>query len=490
MTSVVGTGLVAPAFALGWLWLAALLTIAAFAVFVWQQEQLLPPRPDAAPNAGALRSDSPAVVSMLTNDATVTAAALRSTMIDLAVRGWLRILPPDDELDELARVRPAATAYEGDALRPHERLVLQHVLARFTSDRAIPARFLAVDIRGSWWRRFETLVVDEARQSELVERRWKPADLMIPAAVWAAAALCWLIGRATGDTEIAVIDSVTTRVVAATVMIALVVLAGLLLRLQLRPEWTHTEEGIEATRQWLAVRQGLATTGFADLAPSALELGDRRLGYATAMCLATGANVELPLAREDHRRAWSSVGGKARLVRVRYPFRIAYGMHPVSALGIGVVAFFGGIRLRSWSTDVARGDSFDWIYERLPEQDWIIADLATAITFLAYIPIVVGLWMALAGAADALHSVERTGIVIRTRRPSEVSPLPRRVRRLIERDQFRAYIAVDDGSSGTVTAWKTNERHAVPQGARATVRATMVLGHVRQAVPVGHRLTE
>ena len=49
---------------------------------------------------------------MLTNDATLTAAGFRATVIDLAARGWLRILPPDEE-DELARVRPAATAFRG-----------------------------------------------------------------------------------------------------------------------------------------------------------------------------------------------------------------------------------------------------------------------------------------------------------------------------------------------------------------------------------------
>jgi hypothetical protein len=427
---------------------------------------------------------------MLTNDATVTASALRSTVIDLAARGWLRILPPDDEVDELARVRPAARAYQGDALRPHERLVLQHVMARFTSDRAIPARYLAVDIRGAWWRRFAGLVVDDARQSGLVERRWTPTDLLIPAGIWAAAALCCLLAWASGDTEVAVIDSVVTRIASGIVIVALVALAVTLVRLQLRPEGTHTDDGVTATERWLAVRRRLDELGFADLAPSAIELGDRRLAYATAMCLADGASIELPMAREDHRRAWSSVGGRARLVRVQYPIRIAYGMDPWIALGVGVAACFAGLRLRRWSTDVAHGDAFPGIYERLPEHEWLIVDVATLITFLAHVPILVGLWMALAGAADGFGTVERTGFVIRNRRPAEVSPLPRRLRRWLERDRYSAYIAVDDGERDTVVAWKTSERHTVPQGARATVKATRVLGHVRRAAPVGHRIVE
>ncbi len=487
---VLGAGFFAPSFTVGWLWLTALCVAGAWLTFTRTRDRLLPPRPGAQEVAGALRADAPAVVNLLTNDATVTAAGFRATMIDLAARGWLRILPPEDDLEELARVRPAATAYQGDALRPHERLVLQHVMSRFTTDRAIPARYLAVDIRGAWWRRFTALVVDEAVQANLIRRRWAPADLLVPAAFWAAGFLFWLLAHGTGSDTVAVIDSVGVRI--AGWALAALLVAGVLCvaRLGLRPSYTHTDDGVEATRRWLAIRERLAATGFGDLAPSAVDTGDRRLAYATAMCLAEGAAVELPLAREDHRRAWSSVGGRARLVRVSYPARFAYGMAPFAALGVGLVTCFLGLRLRSWSSDVARGDAFDWIYEQFPEQDWLIADVATAVTFLSFVPILLGLWTALAGAFDGFNSVERTGAVLRTRRPSEVSPLPRRIQRALERDRYRVYLAVDDGSSDTIVAWKTGERHAVPQGARATVVASPLLGHVRRTSPVGHVLVE
>jgi hypothetical protein len=98
--------------------------------------------------------------------------------------------------------------------------------------------------------------------------------------------------------------------------------------------------------------------------------------------------------------------------------------------------------------------------------------------------------MALAGAFDGFNRIERTGAVIRTRRPAEVSPLPQRLQRVLERDRYRVYLAVDDGSTDTIQAWKTGERHAAPQGARATVVASPALGHVRRASPVGHILVE
>jgi hypothetical protein len=491
MTSgVVAIGIVGPSFSVAWLLLCVLCLAASWFSYARARDLLMPLRPQADTVAGALRADTPAVVNLLTNDATVTAAGFRATVIDLAARGWLRILPPEDDLEELARVRPAATAYQGDSLRPHERLVLQHVMSRFTTDRAIPARYLAVDIRGSWWRRFSKLVVDDAAQAGLIRRRWGPGDLLAPVAFWIGGWLCWLLASGTGDPEVAVIDSVGVRIAGWT--LALLLVAGIVLgaRVGLTPSYNHTPDGIAATRRWLAVRERLAEGGFADLAPSAGEVGDRRLAYATAMCLADGAAIELPLAREDHHRAWSSVGGHARLVRVKYPARVAYGMAPFAAIGIGLVACFVGLRLQSWASDVARGNAFDWVYEQFPAQDWLIADIATAVTFLSFVPIVLGLWMALAGAFDGFNSVKRTGAVIRARRPSEVSPLPRRLQRSLARDRYSVYLAVDDGSSDTIVAWKTGERHAVPQGARATVVASPLLGHVRRTSPVGHVIVE
>ena len=250
----------------------------------------------------------------------------------------------------------------------------------------------------------------------------------------------------------------------------------------------HTEAGLAATARWLSVRERLAESGFGPMAPSALETGDRRLAYASAMCLAEGAAVELPLAREDHYRAWSSVGRRDRLVRVRYPARLGYGVHPVIAFVGGVVASFGGLWLRRVFNDAARGTAFDSLYDRFPDQDWLIADVATGLTALCYVPIVVGIFVAIAGASDMFTTVERTGVVLRARRPAEVAPLPRFIRKRLERDRYSLFLAIDDGSIDTISAWRTGERNAVPQGANAIVRATPVLGYVRSAKPVGHNL--
>ena len=469
--------------------------IAVFLTFVgyvalWVADHFATPRrPDPAAASGSLRTESPAVVNVLANDATLTAAGYRATVVDLAARGWLRILPPETD-DEVSRVRPSATAQDGDALLPHERLVFQHILARFTTDRAIPARHLAVDVRGSWWRRFRRLVHADGRRAGLLKRRWNPLLIGGPASIAFFAFLAWNSGRDAGDPDVAVIDSLERRVVAIVTLVAIVVLAGRIIGRAVSGDVTHTEAGRAATARWLAVRQRLVAGGFGPMAPSSNDIGDRRLGYATAMCLAEGAAVELPLAREDHYRAWSAVGGAGRLVRVKYPWRPAYGVNPLIALGGGLTALFVGILLRRLFSDVAREQTWLSIYERFEDQDWLIRGVAIGVTALTYVPIVVGAVVALAGAADAFNTVERTGVVIRTRRPAEVSPLPVAITRRIERDRYSVYVAVDDGRSDRLSAWRATEKTAMPQGVDAVVRATPILGYVRKATPIGHVLPE
>jgi hypothetical protein len=468
---------------------AILLTILAYAVLRFSERAAAPLRPLPARTAGSVRTETPAVVNMLTNDATLTAAGFRATVIDLGARGWLRLLPPTTD-DEIGRVRPAANSLRGDSLLPHERLVLQHIMARFTTDMAIPAQHLAVDVRGSWWRRFNGLVSDEAHRSGLLKTRWTLGRLAPPIAFTAVAVFAWWLASRSADDGVAVIDSLERRIVTWTLLLALVAITVRIVMHVVRREMTQTQAGLVATERWLAVRERLVEGGFGMLAPSSIEVGDRRLAYASAMCLAEGAAIEFPLAREDHYRAWSSVGGTGRLVRIKYPSRVGYGLHPIAAILIGIVSVIVGIRGRRWFSDVARMEAWESLYERFPDQDWLISDIATGLAALCFIPIVLGLWVAFAGAADVFTTTERTGVILRTRRPAEVVPLPRALRRMLERDRFTIYMAVDDGADGTVVAWRSTERHAVPQGASAVVKATPVLGYVRKATPVGHRLPD
>ncbi len=177
-------------------------------------------------------------------------------------------------------------------------------------------------------------------------------------------------------------------------------------------------------------------------------------------------------------------------MRIRYPWRPFYGTNPIIALAGGMVAVFVGLRLRRFFTDVAREEAWESLYERFEEQDWLISGIATGIVFVLVVVILFGLWAAFAGAADMFNTIERTGVVLRARRPAEVSPLPRSLVRRLERDRYTLYVAIDDGSSDDISAWRATERTAMPQGVDAIVRATPILGYVRRATPVGYRLPE
>nr|MCU0261028.1 hypothetical protein [Ilumatobacteraceae bacterium] len=53
------------------------------------------------------------------------------------------------------------------------------------------------------------------------------------------------------------------------------------------------------------------------------------------------------------------------------------------------------------------------------------------------------------------------------------------------RDRVEWFMAIDDGRRDTVLAWIADERAAAPQGSRALVESTRVLGRVRSSEPVG-----
>jgi len=81
-----------------------------------------------------------------------------------------------------------------------------------------------------------------------------------------------------------------------------------------------TPAGREAAARWLGVRTYLGNDEFfPTLPPAAVAIWDRYLGYGAALGVATGAVQALPMGAEDDHRAWSSFGGRWRMVRVAYP---------------------------------------------------------------------------------------------------------------------------------------------------------------------------
>ena len=135
--------------------------------------------------------------------------------------------------------------------------------------------------------------------------------------------------------------------------------------------------------------------------------------------------------------------------------------------------------------EIARGDRFVGLLDDFPDQTDLIQDVALVVAAILIVPMVWMAWLVIAGSFDLFSTVDRQGVVVRARRPQRVVPFPRLLRPFARRDRFALFIAVDDGRSDRVSAWLSNERTAVPQGARARVRATPVLGYVRRSEPIG-----
>ena len=154
-------------------------------------------------------------------------------------------------------------------------------------------------------------------------------------------------------------------------------------------------------------------------------------------------------------------------------------------LAVGLAVGAGLIALQQFLLRVARGDALQGIIEDFPDQADLIQDAALVLAAAVIVPMVWMAWLVIAGSFDLFSTVERQGVVVRARRPQRVVPFPRLLRPLARRDRFALFIAVDDGRSDRVSAWLSNERTAVPQGARARVKATPVLGYVRRSEPIG-----
>ena len=272
---------------------------------------------------------------------------------------------------------------------------------------------------------------------------------------------------------------------AVAVAIAILLVARRLVKRVTSRAQRPTDLGLERAAHWLAVRAWMEPRGFEGASSTAANSSSRALAYAAALGLAERAADELPVVPEDDRLAWSNATGEWHVVRVRYPFRPGYGRHPGIMLLVGLVVGGGLLYLQRFLLEVAQGEALLGLYEDFPDQADLIERVALVLAALVILPLLWMGWLVVAGSFDLFSTVERQGVVVRARRPQRVVPFPRLLRPLARRDRFSLFIAVDDGRSDRVSAWLSNERTAVPQGARARVLATPVLGYVRSSEPIG-----
>jgi Predicted membrane protein (DUF2207) len=436
------------------------------------------PAPD-----GEGRMEPPAVVGLLTNGYHVPKSAVTATVLDLAARGWIRLTTTEGEVVVVLDGRGQV----GDALRPFEQLVLGHLAANafdgVTSAGTLAATQRRLDRR--WWARFRREVVRSARNHGLTHRRFA-ADVLGPPAVASAVGglfAWWAV--ASGEVGVAMKDDVAVRVTWAVAVIALAALAWSVVRLSRSASELPTEAGAARADLWLGYRSRLRAR--VPERAGVVSSPEQQLALARAVVMGVAEHVidQLPVVAEDDRRAWSEAGGVPHVVRVRYPMRPGFGGHPSVVAGLGVAVLFGGVWARGFFQRVADGEALQGLVEDFPDQQDLIETVARVLSVVVLVPIAWSVWALLAGIVDLVWTRERTGAIVRVRRPLDVVRFRRLLRPLADRDRYAVYMAVDDGRHRSVTACLANERTAAPQGATARVRSTPMLGYVRSSEPVG-----
>jgi predicted membrane protein DUF2207 len=398
---------------------------------------------DAVPATLDLGDEPPAVVNLLVNGWVVTDDAATATVLDLARRGYLELRQPAGDPRQttvhLAR-RPDG------ALRPFEDRVLRHLSDAAVHGVAPVAALSFSDERtaASWHRALRVEVVAEARRIGLSRRRFSPATTAALSAGALAAATAVLAAFVHAGLYQLQPPSVTAGLCCGAV--AWLLVAGALGRLAVGyPGERDTAEGAAAAARWRGVQQWLrAQESFADSPPAAIAVWDRYLPYGAALGVTRLASRILELGVGDRRRRWSCHGGTWHRVRVRYPRlwphlgkRAAELAKPaVQAVVVGLVLVLFNDAPRIWLPRIlgAQADA-PAVYDVLEP----LAVIAGAVL----IPL--GALRLLQVLLDVTTSRTITGTVLWT------EPWPETVLGRAYHD--RAYLALDDGTTSTVTAW-------------------------------------
>jgi len=398
----------------------------------------MPPQPHVGPRTLELGSEPPAVANFLTHGFRVTDDAVPATLIDLAARNVVDI---EQRGPGVFYVRLRATSDE--ALTSYERRVLDH-LRSVARDGVVPGDALTTGPQhesARWMRGFVSGVVSDAQARGLSRDAVGGAVFTVLTGLAVVpATLIWTVWE---------FEAGLMAVVGA------VVLLGWIRR---RHPQRETPAGMDAASRWLGVRAELAENPvFATHSPLEVELWDRLLAYGAALGVASGASSPLPMGVESDTEAWTALGGRWRRVRVSYPryWPPGWGADPIVAVLVGLALVCGfGLLLYTLGPDLLDAGAFG------------------AVPFaIACVGVVVGVAIVIMAASDWRTAVEVTGPILR-------------LRAFGDDDKERYYIAVDDGESEAIRAWKVSSSHyqGLRQGAVITARLTRNLCCVRWIV--------
>jgi hypothetical protein len=425
------------ALATGAVWLAA-----SGVVFLSRR----PPEPPIGPKTLELGPEPPAVANFLVNGFRVTDEAVPATLIDLAARN---VVDVEQRGPGVFYVRLRQNVDE--PLNAYERRVLDLLVAR-ARDGVVPAKALTTGPASDstrWRRRFSNEVVADAQRRRLSEDAiGGRVFTLLTGAALIPAALTWAVWELGAG---------------------LVVLFGgvaLLGWIRARHPQRATSEGLAAASRWLGVRAELGENEvFPTHSPLTVELWDRLLAYGAALGVASGASSPLPMGTESDTEAWSAYGGRWRRIRISYPrvWPPAWGADPLVAFGVGLaVVVASGLLLYVLGPPLVDAGA-----------------LASVPLLVACGGVILGAALVVMAGADWRTAVEVTGPILR-------------LRTFGDDEKRRHYIAVDDGTSDTIRAWRVSRARyeGLRQGEVITVRLTRNLSCVRWVVRAEEPLSQ
>jgi hypothetical protein len=375
------------------------------------------------------------VANFLVHGFRVTDDAVPATLIDLAARNVVELEQRGPGVFYV-RLRPG----HDESLTAYERRVLEH-LERRASGGVVPAEALTTgpgEESSRWWRAFKSEVVADAKarglsRDALDSRAFTALTLL----AGVPAALVWALSE---------FEAGAVVVVAAGVLLAWI---------RARHPQRETSAGLAAASSWLGVRAAFAEDEELERqTPITVAIWDRHLAFGAALGAASGAIGPLPRHKESDTHAWSAYGGRWRPVRIVYPrlWPPAWGRDPFVALLTGlVVVVASGLVLYTFGPSLLDG-----------------GPVAAAILLVPCALVIIGVALVIVAWSDWLSATEVTGPILR-------------LRTFGEEDKSRYFVAVDDGTSSSIRAWRVSPaRYAgLEQGEMITARLTKNLSCVR-----------
>jgi len=429
--------------------------------------------PDPGPEVLDLPGDEPpAVVAMLTDDWEVGREAVPATLIDLAARKVLAI----DEVGPdrfVVRLRPApATPVR---LNDYEEQVLDHVRRLASPDGSVPCEALTTgpeEESKNWWKRFDAAVVKDARDRGLSRPRWSKWMLSLLGVTALVPAVLVALAIVVTPKDSSRSSSSDDNPIGAFIGVTLLGWGALMALPTMLNADRDTPAGREAAARWLGVREHLeASGGFSDAPPAAVAIWDRYLSYGAALGVAAGAVRALPLGSESEKVAWTSNGGRWRMVKIHYPKHLppGWGQSPALATFIGLVGLAGGLFVARIFLPLVV-DAAGRLNDSTGTQGFdpvnLIGVAIVGIPTLVIAVLVVRSVLLLRSAVpDLAGRREVDGVVLR-----------------IRKDEKHTWLAVDEGSGTRLRAWLVKrpvlDGAGVRPGSRISATVTNHLAYV------------